>query len=142
MYMFKSKFQSIDLLFAAAFLLEQSPITCIIMDLIGAVCVVYGLIVFFMLDAKAKRSKYTGKTLSESYQIKQVASVVGILKPLIWAYTMMSSSCSSFLFPALYLVLFANYSTYSTLYQVLTNVSLLNIPMFHKVISLSLILWF
>jgi hypothetical protein len=92
------------------------------------------------LDKKAKNYKYAGTTLSESFQIKEVTSVIGILKPLIYAYGCMSSSCSSFLFPALYLVLFGGYSTYSPLYLVLTNFAYITIAAYNFIATLYL-LW-
>jgi hypothetical protein len=45
LYMEWHKFKGADLLLASAFFLEQSPVTCSVMDILGAICVVYGLAV-------------------------------------------------------------------------------------------------
>ncbi|KAI6187538.1 hypothetical protein M3Y98_00255000 [Aphelenchoides besseyi] len=149
---------TIDEMLAGAFFLEQSPITCSIMDVLGAQCLMFGLFVrlycafqihcfysfkvFWDVDRKAKSHRWLGKTLSESFEIKQVATVVEILKPLIYAYAIMSSTCSCFLFSALYLFFFGGHNVHSLLYNVLTNFAYITIAAYNFVSTVYMVLHF
>lgn len=94
------------------------------------------------MNRQAKSHRYSGTSLTESYSIKQVATVVKILLPLSYAYAVMSSVCSSFVFPALYLVFFGGQTVDSTLYLILINFGYIDIAAYNLLSTLYILYHF
>jgi hypothetical protein len=66
---------------------------------------------------------YSGKSLSESYQIREISKIVEVLGPLILAYLSALVFCSTCLIVLCYQVYFNDVSVKSSLYLAIANVS-------------------
>ncbi|KAI6185425.1 hypothetical protein M3Y98_00021900 [Aphelenchoides besseyi] len=85
---------------------------------------------FLYLSHLVKKLRYSGKNLSESFQIKQISTVVKVILPLLFGYIFAVIVFSISQFYLVYLYLFVGVSTKSALYQLNANISYLPIPLY------------
>ncbi|KAI6179821.1 hypothetical protein M3Y98_00652200 [Aphelenchoides besseyi] len=69
-----------------AFITERSPVSFVFLHVIAGIGWLVGAITFYRLKVETKKNRYMGKSLSESYQIREIAKVVDVLGALIVAY--------------------------------------------------------
>ncbi|CAD5233196.1 unnamed protein product [Bursaphelenchus xylophilus] len=90
---FTSTETDIDLLLRDIFLLENSPAMIFVCHVVCFISLVYGFLEFHFLNHSTAHSRYSSKSLSESYQLKEVQSVIKIVRPLLWFYFACAQVC-------------------------------------------------
>ncbi|CAD5233619.1 unnamed protein product [Bursaphelenchus xylophilus] len=78
--------ENVDRVFHRAFIMDGSFFTLVGAHVIALVGWVYGYYTFHYLNKQAKRIKYCGSSLSESFTIKEITNVIKAVRPVIIAY--------------------------------------------------------
>jgi hypothetical protein len=106
-----------------AFIMERSIISFFFLHFIAAICWLVGAITFHQLRIATKKSRYAGKSLSESYQIREITKIVNVMRPLILAYLSILIFCSICFCVLCYWLYFEGYHVKSARYLAVVNVS-------------------
>ncbi|KAI6237531.1 hypothetical protein M3Y95_00274900 [Aphelenchoides besseyi] len=121
---------SIDERLEYAFIAQNCYPWFMSLTVLAGVTWIYGAWQFLYLSHHVKKLRYSGKNLSESFQIKQTSTVVKVILPLLFGYifAVIISSMSQLYLS--YLYLFVGVTPKSALYRLNANISYLPIPLY------------
>ncbi|CAD5230215.1 unnamed protein product [Bursaphelenchus okinawaensis] len=92
---------------------------------------VFICMIFSSLLKTANEHKFSGKTLTESYQIKETINILSVIQPIIKAYLTVVVACTICVSINMYGLMFGLWQKYSNYYQGLTNLEYIFINMYN-----------
>lgn len=111
-----------DETFEYAFIFERSIACFCFLHILAGLSWLVGAIAFYKLKVATRESKYSSKTLSESYQLREISKTVQVLGPLMLAYMTFLIFCWACLGVLYYQYYFNDCHVESTLYLGIVNV--------------------